>query len=118
MREETLKYCELLVKNRDVFREAFMWEDGLKWLAGAGVFTMNDQLADVDTLKQCKKMIAQKAGMFSNFSALARVPVAAMLAVSGYPEKLLDKGLEVSSSGMAYTDPVPKHFLSPWVKTR
>ncbi len=95
MREETLKYCELLVKNRDVFREAFMWEDGLKWLAGAGVFTMNDQLADVDTLKQCKKMIAQKAGMFSNFSALARVPVTAMLAVSGYPDKLLDKGLEV-----------------------
>lgn len=95
MREETLKYCEMLVKNRDIFREAFMWEDGLKWLAGAGVFTMSDQIADVDILKQCKKLIARKAGAFSNFSTVARVPVVAMLAADGCPERLLDQGLEV-----------------------
>lgn len=43
MKEETKKRCELLVQNRDVFREAFMWEDGLTCLAGAGIFTMADK---------------------------------------------------------------------------
>ena len=67
MKDESKKDCEMLIRNRDVFREAFMWEDGLKCLAGAGIFTMGDQIADVDMLKQCKKLISKKVSAFSGY---------------------------------------------------
>lgn len=95
MKDESKKDCEMLIRNRDVFREAFMWEDGLKCLAGAGIFTMGDQIADVDMLKQCKKLISKKVSAFSNFAGAVRVPVAAILATSDEPERLMEQGLEV-----------------------
>ena len=95
MKEETKKRCELLVQNRDVFREAFMWEDWLTCLAGAGIFTMAGKRADVAALKQCKKMIAKKVSAFSNFLGVVRVPVAAILTESGREEQLMEQGLTV-----------------------
>ena len=95
MKQETMNYCNMLIQNRNVFREAFMWEDGLSCLAGAGIFTKGDQMADADTLKSCKKILSQKVGMFSNFAGVARIPVVAMLAASDRPEQLMAQGLEI-----------------------
>lgn len=95
MKKETQKYCEMLIRNRNIFREAFQWENGLTWLAGAGIFTMDGKMADVTALKKCKKMIAKKVSMFSNFVGVVRVPVAAILAADDSPEQLMDRGLEV-----------------------
>lgn len=95
MKEEAQKSCEMLVRNRNVFREAFQWESGLTWLAGAGIFTMNGKMADAMVLKKCKKMIAKKVSMFSNFTGVVRVPVTAMLAADDSPEQMMDRGLEI-----------------------
>lgn len=95
MKEETMNYCNMLIQNRNVFREAFKWEDGLSCLAGAGIFTMDEKMADVTTLKSCKKILSKKVGMFSFFEGVARIPVVAMLAASGRPEQLLTQGLDI-----------------------
>ena len=95
MNEKTMNYCNMLIQNRNMFREAFKWEDGLSCLAGAGIFTMADQMVDVATLKSCKKILSQKVSMFSFFEGVARIPVVAMLAASGRPEQLLTQGLDI-----------------------
>ena len=46
MKETTKRSCELLIQNRERFKEVFGWESGLIWLAGAGVCTMKGKLAE------------------------------------------------------------------------
>lgn len=95
MKEESKKRCELLIQNRDAFREAFKWEDGLTCLAGAGIFTMAGKMADVAALKQCKKIIEKRVSAFSYFVGAVRVPIAAILTESGREEQLMEQGLTV-----------------------
>ncbi len=95
MKETTKRSCELLIQNRERFKEVFGWESGLIWLAGAGVCTMKGKLAEEGALQRSKELLKQKVGVFSNFRGTMRVPTAAMLAASGNPEVVLDRGISV-----------------------
>lgn len=87
--------CEQLIENRDRVRSVFAWDTELIHLACAGIYTSKGKQVDIDMLKSCKDLIKHKVGAFSNFKSTARTPIAAMLAVSGNPERTLDNGLAV-----------------------
>ncbi|MDE7310427.1 MAG: DUF4003 domain-containing protein [Eubacterium sp.] len=95
MKELSQKYGSMLIQNRDTVREAFPWESGQICLASAIIFTMKGKLADEKLLRESKKLIAQKVGVFSNFRGMVKVPTAAILAASGDLDGTLDKGLTV-----------------------
>jgi len=95
MKDQTRMRCEQLIENRNRLQSVYSWDSGLLHLACAGIYTAKNMLADESILKECKSMIKQKTGFFSNFRGSAESPVAAMLAVSGDPGQTLEKGLQV-----------------------
>ena len=95
MTENTKKNCEQLIRNRDQVKSVFSWDGGLIQLACAGIYVMKDRNVDEGVLEQSKRLLKEKLGIFSNFRGTARSPIAAMLAVSGNPERTLDNGIVV-----------------------
>lgn len=89
------KSCEQLIYCRDQVKQVFPWDGGLIHLACAGIYVMKDKNVDEGVLEQSKRLLKEKLGIFSNFRGTARSPIAAMLAVSGSPERTLDNGIAV-----------------------
>lgn len=94
MRDEVRKRCELLIQNRDMMNEAFKWGSNLLNLSAAYMITTKGKRADVVKLKECKDLIKERTGAFSNFRGNSNCIVTAMLAVSESAEHLLEDGLQ------------------------
>ena len=95
MKEQTRRNCEQLIENRDRMKSVFSWDGGLLNLACAGIFTIKGKTANEFELENCKNLLKQEVGFFSNFRSTARSPVAAMLAASDSPKQTLENGLRV-----------------------
>lgn len=95
MKNETKRKCELLMENRDAVKKVFAWEGGLVQLACAGIFTVKGKRAEEISLSDCRELLKQKVGMFSNFRSQAMPEIISLLAASGNPEQVLERGLEV-----------------------
>lgn len=95
MNDQMLKNCTLLLDSRDRIKTVFGWDSGLIHLACAGVYVSKEKEVNVYVLEECKDLLKQKVGLFSNFRSTARSPITAMLAVSGNPEQTLERGLMV-----------------------
>ncbi len=93
MKKQTLKDCMLLVENRNRVKSVFPLEGGFLQLAGAAVLTAKGSAADTAALEACRDLLRRKAGFFSNFRSIARLPIVAALAASDHPEQVLDDGL-------------------------
>lgn len=95
MREQTRRNCEQLIENRNRIKSVFSWDSGLLNLACASIFTAKGRTADESVLEDCKNLLKQKVGVFSNFRSTARSPISALLATSSNPEQTLENGLLV-----------------------
>ncbi len=95
MRETIQRGCEQLIRCRDQVKQVFPWDGGLIHLSCAGIYVMKGKSVDEGVLEQSKRLLKEKVGVFSNFRGTARSPIAAMLAVSGNPERTLDNGITV-----------------------
>lgn len=95
MDEITLRSCKQLIENRNLVKSVYPWESGLMHLCCAGIYSAKNQAVREDVLRDCKNLIKEQTGVFSNFRGLVRCAVAAMLATSGSPERTLQNGLQV-----------------------
>ena len=95
MNEQTQIRLERLIENRDRIKTVFTWDSGLIHLSCAGIYTAKDKTVDIRMLQNCKELLKQKVGIFSNFRSTASSPIVAMLAVSEIPEQTLENGLIV-----------------------
>ncbi|AET69333.1 hypothetical protein Desor_3884 [Desulfosporosinus orientis DSM 765] len=95
MKEQTRRNCEQLIENRNRVKSVFSWDNGLLNLACAGIFTAKGKAVDELVLEDCKNLLKQKVGIFSNFRSTARSPITAMLATSSNPKQTLENGLLV-----------------------
>ena len=88
---ETLRSsCELFIKNRDLFKEAFPWENAGFYPICAATYTDKGRLADVKALQNTRKLIKSRLSAFSNFRGASELPLIAMLSVCDDPEERLD----------------------------
>lgn len=94
MRDEVRRRCELLIQNRDTMNEVFKWGSNLLNLSAAYMITSKEVRADVAKLKECKALIKERTGAFSNFRGNSNCAVTAMLAVSESAGHLLEDGLQ------------------------
>lgn len=95
MNERTLARCKNLIKNKETMKSAFAWEDGLTYLACAGIFINKEQTANEEMLLQCKDILKRNTGIFSNFKSTAKPMIVAMLAANENPQLLMERGLKV-----------------------
>lgn len=89
MRESLRQLCDNFIVNRDTVNSVFKWENDLLVAAGSTTFLNRDILADSSKLEQCKKLLKENVGVFSNFRGNVELPLVCLLAVSDNPENKL-----------------------------
>lgn len=95
MNEAVTRRCEQLIANRDRMKAVFSWDGGTMNLCSAAICMDANQVIDEETLERCKQLLKEKVGVFSNFRSTAKSAIVAIIAVSGNPERTLDRGLLV-----------------------
>ncbi len=90
MKEIFQRRSELLVSNRKTIHKEFFLEDSLLITISAATFAEIDKSVDAENLKDCKKLLREKQGIFSELRGNNELTVATKMALSGDPEGYLD----------------------------
>ena len=83
--------CERFIENRDRVKAAFKWDSSLIYPACANLFCAAGREADPDRLAQCKQLIKEQTGVFSNFRGNVRPALACMLSMEDDSEGKLGR---------------------------
>ena len=95
MREIIERRSELLVTNQEIMCKSFMLEHTLTNAVVAAAFAEKDREADPELIKEARKVLKKKQGVFSDFRSYNELIVSARMALSADPEGYLDEVIEV-----------------------
>ncbi len=95
MREAIEKRTELLVENQAILCKAFKLEHSLTNAVVAAAFAECDKKADPDAIKESRKLLKSRQGIFSDFRSYNELIVSTRMALSGNPERYLDEVMDV-----------------------
>lgn len=95
MREKLQQRCSLFIKNRDRIKSAFGWENFYIYPLCANLFTSKEVEADIDKMKECRALLKEKTGVFSNFRGISKMATVTMLALSEHPKKQMEEMLSI-----------------------
>ena len=89
MKEIIERRRELFAENQSILRKGFMLERSLTTAVVAAAFAEKNKTADVDLIKESKKLLKEKQGVFSDFRSYSELIVSARLALSENPGKYI-----------------------------
>jgi len=78
--------CELFVKNRDIMKDNFRWENTMMFPLCASIYTERGLEINPDKIKLCKEIIKENTGIFSSFKGIPLIAFATMLSLENNPE--------------------------------
>lgn len=84
--------CEMLMENWRRMKNVFRWENNLISLACASMYTTKNQIVEEEKLRESKKLLKEKVGVFSSFRSVAKNPIITMISMN---EASLEEGLKV-----------------------
>lgn len=87
--------CRLFLENRDIFRSVFKGESPYIYPICAAIVTDRGSTADPAALKQCKFILKEHTGVFSEFRGLGRTALIAMMSVDLNPRLRLNHAQQV-----------------------
>ena len=87
--------CDLLVKNRTAIHNKFFLENELMSVAAALVFTAEGKEADVDKMKDCRKLLNKNTRLLSNLRDIVELVILSKMALAESPEDYLEDFLAV-----------------------
>jgi len=92
----TLKQrCELFVKNRDIMKNNFKWDNSMLHPLCASLYTEKTLEVDAFKIKMCKEIIKNNTGIFSNFKSTPFLALATMLSFDENPEGKMQEILKI-----------------------
>ena len=95
MRASLAALCGRFIENRDIVKAAFAWENSYLYPVCAAVITDHGMTANEERLKECREILKEQTGVFSNFRSTARLPMIAMMSVDSDPAGKLARALAV-----------------------
>lgn len=95
MRETLAQLCHNFIRNRDVVKSVFKWENDRIISASITSILNRGILADVNKLEYCKKLLKANTGMFSSFRGNVEAPMVVLLSMDDVPEDKMKKILKV-----------------------
>ncbi|MBR1758082.1 MAG: DUF4003 family protein [Lachnospiraceae bacterium] len=98
MNTQLQEKCELLAFNRSLVKKGFFWEYDLMRTVAAAIYTDADQTADTNRIKECRKMLRKRQGIFSDFRSYTELLVSTKMSLKDDPERYLEDVLEVYTS--------------------
>ena len=97
MRTTLEQLCNNFINNRDAVKATFKWENDQIIAASATSFLNRGVLADAAKLEDCKKLLKENTGVFSNFRGNVEVPMVVQLAMAENPADKMKKTLKILS---------------------
>lgn len=95
MNDSLKERCDLFVKNRDLMKDNFRWENHMMHPLCSSIYTEKEILIDTDKIKLCKHIIKYNTGMFSSFKGVSFIALATMLSLSSDPENKFNEVLKI-----------------------
>ena len=95
MNAELEKKLELFVENKQKVAKAYVLENDLNHLISSLILTGKNKTADIDHLKEVRKILAGKASAFSSLRYSMEMTVTAKMAVENNPQGYIDDVKEV-----------------------
>lgn len=95
MRPTLEQHCNNFISNRDVVKSIFKWENDQIISASVTSFLNRGILADATKLEECKKLLKDNTGVFSNFRGNVEVPMVVQLAIADVSADKMKKTMQV-----------------------
>ncbi|MBP0966920.1 MAG: DUF4003 family protein [Oscillospiraceae bacterium] len=90
MTDRLRNHCELFERNRAAVSKKFMFENAMMSIAAGLIFTGADKEADPDRLKECRSILSQHTGIFSEYRDTVKLALLSEMALSGDPEQYIE----------------------------
>ena len=87
MKPELEKLCKEFIANRNTVKEAFKRDNAAVHSLCANLFCARGQMAELERLKECSKLISERTGIFSKFRGLFQTVLSCILALGESPEE-------------------------------
>lgn len=87
--------CRRFIENRDIVKAVFPWDSAYMYPVCAAIITDKGMHADESRLKNCRDLLKDQTGVFSNFRSTAKIAMIAMMSVNHNPSGLLTDSLRV-----------------------
>ena len=68
MREELNRLCSQFIRNQDMVKSTFGWENTYMYPVSAAIFTDKRMDAEADKLLWCRDILKENTGIFSQFA--------------------------------------------------
>lgn len=95
MRESLQNQCKTFIRNRDVLKDGFKWENDDIIPICASLFSGKKIAVWEDDLRKCKIILEKETSSFSLFKANSRLPIMTMLIASQDIHKTLEKAVTI-----------------------
>ncbi len=95
MVEQLQMLCENFIRNRDIIKDEFKWDNQYIIPVCACTFTEKGVIINEERLKQCQKLLKENTSVFSDFRSYAELPMITMLAADADPAKRLSNTLAI-----------------------
>ena len=95
MDQDLARKLELLASNKQTIDHEYMFEMGLSQAVAALLFAIADQPADIERMRECRKILSKKVSALSAFRDSTELVVLARMAMAQDPEKYIDDTLEI-----------------------
>ncbi len=87
--------CGLFVKNRDIMKENFKWENSMMFPLCASIYTERGLEMKPDKMKLCKEIIKRNTGIFSSFKGIPFMALVTLLSLEDNPESKFTEVLKI-----------------------
>jgi len=87
--------CELFVKNRDIMKDNFRWENSMMFPLCASIYTERGLEINPDKIKLCKGTIKNNTGIFSSFKGIPFMALVTLLSLEDNAESKFSDVLKI-----------------------
>jgi len=98
MQEKVKRLCDIFVENKNVIRKNFQWEHEYMSFAAAAQLACKGRRADVETLKNCQKILKNNTGIFSEMRSYVKLPLLVNMTAKDDPESYLQEVKRVNGN--------------------
>ena len=86
---------DLFIQNRQAVGDAFIFEYGLNCMVSSLILTNANRRADIEKIKEARKILASKTSILSSFRVTVELAVLTKMSIQTDPEKYIDDVLAV-----------------------
>ena len=87
--------CNRFIENRDIVKSTFAWDSSYMYPICAAIITDKGMRAEQERLRNCRDLLKEQTGVFSNFRSTAKIAMIAIMSVDHDPSGKLQKALQV-----------------------